>query len=327
MKYVNLPEKFPGQRLAFYLAMEEYLAHNMQGEFFFMWQVQPTVICGRNQDIAKEVNQTFCEDHNIEVVRRKSGGGCVYANPGNIMFSYITSGSNVQDIFAKYTASVAKMLRSLGLDAEASGRNDVLIEGKKVSGNAFYHLHGRNIIHGTMLYDTNYAHLLQAITPQKSKLQSKQVKSVESRVTTLSQYIDMGIDAFMSYARNYMCDEGDITLTDNDISQIKEIEDTYYLPEWLAGKKIKNPYLEFSAYFEGIGSVMASIALDNGKISDIELEGDYLELQSPNDKLLPCLVGVEYDSDAISAALANSNIDVSEIIAKMSNENFVKLIS
>lgn len=327
MKYVNLPEGFPMQRLPFYLAMEEFLARQMQGEFFFMWQVKPTVICGRNQAIDKEVNRQFCEENGIEIVRRKSGGGCVYANPGNIMFSHITSGINVQDMFAKYTEAVAEMLRSLGLQAEASGRNDVLVDGKKVSGNAFYHLHGRNIIHGTMLYDTNYAHLAQAITPQKSKLESKKVKSVESRITTLNQHLAMTIVDFMAYAKQYMCRDGEITIDDTAISQIKEIEKEYYRPEWLAEKKIKNPYLEFTSYQDGVGSFMVSLALDSGKIADIEIEGDYLELQPLEAKLLPSIKGIEYSPKAIADALSDNNIDVGEVIANMSNENFVKLIS
>ncbi|MDE6714972.1 MAG: lipoyltransferase, partial [Muribaculaceae bacterium] len=317
----------PMQRLPFYLAMEEFLARQMQGEFFFMWQVAPTVICGRNQDIDKEVNRSFCEENGIEIVRRKSGGGCVYANPDNIMFSHITSGSNVQDMFAKYTEAVAGMLRSFGLQAEASGRNDVLVDGKKVSGNAFYHLHGRNIIHGTMLYDTNYAHLAKAITPQKSKLESKQVKSVESRITTLNKHLTIGIADFMAYAKRYMCSDGEIKLDDDSISQIKEIEKEYYRPEWLAGKKINNPYLEFASYQKGVGSIMVSLALDGDKIADIEIEGDFLELQPLEAQLLPYLKGVKYASQAIETALAENNVVVNDIIANMSNENFVNLIS
>ena len=121
--------------------MEEYIARNLdKGEYFFMWQVDPTVIFGRNQLIQNEVNIEYCRQHNIQTYRRKSGGGCVYADMTNIMFSYITPDENVSLTFSRYIDMVSEMLRKLGIPAETSGRNDIMIEGRKVSGNAFYHI-------------------------------------------------------------------------------------------------------------------------------------------------------------------------------------------
>ena len=122
MIYVTLPDNRE-RRLTFYLAMEEYIARHMKGdEYFFMWQVTPTVIFGRNQLIQNEVNLEYCQQHNINTFRRKSGGGCVYADMNNIMFSYITIDENVSLTFGKYIDMVATMLRKLGVDATASGR-------------------------------------------------------------------------------------------------------------------------------------------------------------------------------------------------------------
>ena len=141
MKYLSLPDPHATRILPFYLAMEEYAARIIgEDDIFFMWQVEPTVIFGRNQLIESEVNVDYCREHGIAFYRRRSGGGCVYADRDNIMFSYITRSDEVQTTFSAYTTAVAAMLRGLGLNATASDRNDVLIDGRKVSGNAFYHL-------------------------------------------------------------------------------------------------------------------------------------------------------------------------------------------
>ncbi|RKV70735.1 MAG: lipoate--protein ligase family protein, partial [Alloprevotella sp.] len=145
------------RKLSFYLATEEFLArHTDLDECFFMWQVRPTVIFGRNQLIENEVNLDYCREHGIETYRRKSGGGCVYADMNNIMFSYVNHGENITFTFDRYINMVVDVLRELGVEAYTSGRNDILIDGKKVSGNAFYHIPHRNIVHGTMLFDTDW---------------------------------------------------------------------------------------------------------------------------------------------------------------------------
>ncbi len=154
MLYITLPDKRV-RRLSFYLAMEEYVAKHVKADdCFFMWQVEPSVIFGRNQLIENEVNLEFCRKHNIQTYRRKSGGGCVYADMNNVMFSYITSEEQVGFTFNRYINMVVNTLQRLGVDASPSGRNDVMIGDKKVSGNAFYKIPGRSIVHGTMLHET-----------------------------------------------------------------------------------------------------------------------------------------------------------------------------
>ena len=195
MIYVTLPTAKCERRLTHYLATEEYVARHLDGdEYFFMWQVPPTVIFGRNQLIENEVNLDYCRRHGISTYRRKSGGGCVYADMNNIMFSYITKDENVSLTFSKYITMVADMLRKLGVDATASGRNDIMIGGRKVSGNAFYHIPGRSIVHGTMLYDTDMQNMVGAITPSDEKLVSKGIQSVRQHITLLKDYISMDIE-------------------------------------------------------------------------------------------------------------------------------------
>ena len=155
MIYISLPGQ-QSRRLSFYLAMEEYVARRLDvADAFFMWQVDPSVIFGRNQLIENEVNVDFCCSHGISMFRRKSGGGCVYADRSNVMFSYVTNDEQVGFTFYRYMTMIVTMLRRLGVDASATGRNDVMIGDRKVSGNAFYKIPGHSIVHGTMLYDTD----------------------------------------------------------------------------------------------------------------------------------------------------------------------------
>ena len=144
MKYVLL-ENQTERRLSFYLAMEEYIARHMEDDddLFFMWQVKPTVIFGRNQSLENEVNVDYCRIHGIEMYRRKSGGGCVYADQSNIMMSYISKEENVGLTFNRFVNMLLLVLRKMGIEATGTSHNDVMIGDKKVSGAAFYHLPGR----------------------------------------------------------------------------------------------------------------------------------------------------------------------------------------
>ena len=226
------------RRLSFYLAAEEYCARKIQptDDVFFLWQVEPTVIFGRNQVIENEVNIDYCRAHGIQFYRRKSGGGCVYADYSNLMMSYITRSDEVMETFSRYMAMVADMLTSLGLDATTTANNDVLIDGRKVSGNAFYHIPGYSIVHGTMLFDTDMNHMLHAITPPQAKLDKHGVQSVRQRITTLKEHTDITIEAFKQYAVQRLCDK-ELRLTAEDIKGIEELEKEYLHPHFVFGMK------------------------------------------------------------------------------------------
>ena len=155
MKNIVLPDN-KERSLVFYLAMEDFAAKSIEGDSFFVWRVAPTVIIGRNQDLEAEVNMEFCRKHDVRVVRRKSGGGCVYFDMGNVMVSYISRRGDVSEIFERYLDAMADCLASFGVEAIKSGRNDILVQGRKVSGNAFHQLPDRSIVHGTLLYDTDF---------------------------------------------------------------------------------------------------------------------------------------------------------------------------
>ena len=234
MKHVILPDDVR-RSLAFYLAMEEFVAREIEGEAFFVWRVEPTVIYGRNQVLENEVNLEYCREHGVDIVRRKSGGGCVYSDLGNIMVSYISRRGDISEVFDRYMTALTEALRALGVPAEKSGRNDILVEGRKVSGNAFHQLPDRSIVHGTLLYSTDLEALTEAIRPPVEKLQRHGVESVRQRVMNLSEYVALMTDpddalkspeALEKYLVRYFTD-GEIHLDENDLGVIARSEATW----------------------------------------------------------------------------------------------------
>ena len=226
MKYIALPDE-KERRLSFYLAMEEWVARRLdEPECFFMWQVAPTVIFGRNQVMENEVNVDYCHEKGIQMFRRKSGGGCVYADKGNVMLSYVCDGDNVGFTFNKFINMLLLVLRRMGVEATSTSHNDVLIGERKVSGTAFYHLPGRNIVHSTFLYDTDMENMLHAITPSREKLQRKGVESVRQRITLLKDYTDMSLEEVKSLIRTTLC-VGERVLTLSEVDEIERLEEKY----------------------------------------------------------------------------------------------------
>ena len=259
------------RRLSFYLAMEEYVARhlNHDDDCFFMWQVNPSVIFGRNQLIEKEVNIDYCKKHHIEMYRRKSGGGCVYADMSNVMFSYITRDENVNFTFNRYINLLVLVLFKMGIDAKANGRNDILIDGKKVSGNAFYHIPGHSIVHGTMLYDTNMENMVGSISPNNEKLISKGVESVRQRVALLKDYTNLSLDEFKAFAVQQLCNETQV-LTEQDIVEIEDLEKEYLTHEFIYGHNPRYSVIR-KHRLEGVGEFEIRIELKNEIIKQINM--------------------------------------------------------
>ena len=301
MKYVALPvEKV--RRLSFYLAMEEYVARRIdEQDLFFMWQVEPSVIFGRNQLIENEVNLKFCRERGIKTYRRKSGGGCVYADMNNVMFSYVTKDEAVGFTFNRYINMVVLVLQNLGVDAKASGRNDVMIGDRKVSGNAFYHIPGRSIVHGTMLYDTDMVNMVGAITPTDEKLLSKGVASVRQRIALLKDYINLDIEQFKTFVRNNLC-QGEIVLNEEDIRGIEEIEKDYLTDEFIYGNNPKYTIVR-KRRIETVGDFEVRIEMKNGEIKGMVMLGDYFIIGDIDDTILRPLKGVRLEREALEKAL------------------------
>lgn len=300
-------------RLPYYLALEEWVADNLpDDEYIFSWRVNPTVICGRNQDISLEVNMPYCRANGIDVVRRRSGGGCVYADMNNYMFSYIAPGTDVETNFARYSEVTATMLRSLSIDATVSGRNDILVGGCKIAGNAFYIHGGKSVAHGTMLFDIDAERMGNAITPSHAKLASKSVKSVPSHVTCLrSLGLDMTVEQFGEYAMRYFTDGKNIALTQKQLDQLGDIEKRYYDASFLYGRaresKTENLVRRFRR-IEGVGDFYADIELDKeSRITRICLYGDFFSTGDISGLIERPLTGSLYDRNALAEAMERIN--------------------
>ncbi len=232
MKYLLLPTA-ENHRLSFYLAMEEYVARRLPpADYFFMWQVEPSVIFGRNQQLHSEVNESYCQQHAIQLYRRKSGGGCVYADQSNIMLSYITADDQVGVVYNRFLQMLLLILRRMNVDAVSTTHNDVLIGDRKVCGTAFYHLPGRSIVHSTLLYDTNMDHMLGALTPSYEKLQQKGIQSVHQRIALLKDYVTLSLEEVKDVIRQTLCTE-EQRLEEVDVAGIKQLEQTYLQTEFL----------------------------------------------------------------------------------------------
>ncbi len=314
------------RRLAFYLAEEEYLARKFPSrDFFFAWQVKPTVIIGRNQQLSKEVNVDYCQANGVEIVRRKSGGGAVLADMNNIMFSYITSSDDVCRTFSKYTSMVAASLCKLGLNATDNSRNDILIDGRKVSGNSYYHIPGRSIVHGTMLYDYDPILMSNTLNPSQKKLESHGVKSTRSRVTTIKENLpDLSLTDFLTHILKTVPDSGNImTLSNADLSGIEKIEASYYDESWLRGKNPKGS-LCVTERIDGIGEICLNIEISHGLISEFDMSGDYLENSDAAGELKSLMIGIPYEKSYVSEKL--DSINLHNLIPGLTKQELVNLI-
>lgn len=234
MKYITLPDLTTYERqLSFYLAMEEYIARSIDDpDCFFMWQVAPSVIFGRNQVLENEVNVPYCREHGIQLFRRKSGGGCVYADKDNVMLSFVTEEENVGFAFNRFINMILLAFHKMGIKGTSTSHNDVMIGDHKVCGTACYHVGGRSIVHSTMLYDTNMKHMLNAITPSKEKLESKGIQSVRQRITLLKDHIGLSIEEMKSIIKDTLCN-GERVLSSTDVAEIEKIEADYLREEFI----------------------------------------------------------------------------------------------
>ena len=322
MKYIALPP-IGVQRLSFYLAMEEYVARHLQeeGDCFFMWQVEPSVIFGRNQLIENEVNMDYCRAHHIQPYRRKSGGGCVYADMSNIMFSYITHDENVNFTFNRYINMVVLVLQQLGVNASTSGRNDVMIGNRKVSGNAFYHIPGRSIVHGTMLYDTNMQNMVGAITPTGKKLLSKGISSVRQRIALLKDYIPQSLEEFKTFVRQRLCQDERL-LDLHDVESIREIEKEYLSDEFIYGNNPRYSIVR-RQHINNVGEIEVRMEIKNNIIKAANIMGDYFVVGDTDRGILLPLCGCELTHSALTQALPER---MDHYIMNLQKENFIQLL-
>lgn len=306
------------------LATEQYLMNNVNfDEPLVLFYIQkPCIIVGRNQNTLEEVNSKYVKEHGITVTRRISGGGAVYDDLGNISFSFVVNSDNENfGDFKKLTAPIIDALHDMGATtADISGRNDLLVDGKKFSGNAMYTKNDKMFSHGTLAYDVDLDVLTKALNVPKDKIQSKGIKSVRSRVTNVKPYLkkefqNLTTEEFRDrlilelFHANRMSEIADkeYQLTDEDKAAIQDLNDKYYFNwDWIYGKspdyQVKN-----RKHFT-MGTVDVRYNISAGKINNIDIFGDYFG-QKDSDDIKQALMGQEFKSSNIIDILNRFDLD------------------
>ncbi|MBN3553466.1 lipoate--protein ligase [Fictibacillus nanhaiensis] len=313
------------------LAIEEFaLKHLDINETYLLFYInEPSIIIGKNQNTVEEINADYVRDEGIHVVRRLSGGGAVYHDLGNLNFSFITKddGNSFHD-FKKFTDPVVKALKKLGVNAELSGRNDILADGKKISGNAQFSTKGRMFSHGTLLFDSEIENVVSALNVRMDKIESKGIKSIRSRVTNIREHLDedMTMEEFKQTLLTYLFEEFDsipkYELTESDWEEIRKISRERYANwDWNYGKSPKFN-VELSNRFAA-GSVDIRLHIVKGIIQESKIFGDFFGVGDVSD-IENKLNGVRYDREAIESVL--EDIDLSHYFGNVSRQEFLDLL-
>ncbi|MCL2774341.1 MAG: lipoate--protein ligase [Oscillospiraceae bacterium] len=339
----------------FNTASEEYILENFDKfksaagnnteDIFMLWQNVPCVYLGVNQNAYAEINLDYAMKNNIKVVRRLSGGGCVYQDMGNINFSFFSNASEENILnFERYTKPVINALKDLGVDAGLKGRNDLLIDGMKFSGNAQCVYTAKKtqpgkkriLHHGTILFDANISKLSQVLNADEEKIKSKGVKSVRSRVTNVIDYLPgnkkMTSAQFKDYLENYIVSENNCKIynfCDEDIKNIQYLADNYYC----TSKFIYGTNLIYSfrnkKYFD-FGTVEICFNVQDFKLKDVKIYGDFFG-ESDIKELESFLNGLPHDIKVIKERLYNnfdkSEKNISRFIKGCDIENFSGLFA
>ncbi|MFJ7728053.1 lipoate--protein ligase [Neobacillus sp. NPDC097160] len=313
------------------LAIEEYALKNLDiNETYLLFYInEPSIIIGKNQNTIEEINTEYVEGNGIHVVRRLSGGGAVYHDLGNLNFSFITKddGESFHN-FRKFTEPVVAALKALGVNAELSGRNDLEVEGRKISGNAQFSTKGRMFSHGTLLFNSEMDHVVSALKVKKDKIESKGIKSVRSRVANISEFLTEKIDiqAFRSLILKSIF-EGqeeipEYVLTEEDWEKIHQLsKERYQNWEWNYGKSPKFN-LQHSHRFP-VGSIDARLEVNKGILENCKIYGDFFGVGDVSD-IENKLKGIRYEKSEIERVL--SEIDTKHYFGNISKEEFFNLI-
>ena len=275
-----------GSHNPFYnLAFEEYvLANRREGNYLLLWQNANTIVVGQNQNTAEEINEAFVREHQINVVRRTTGGGAVYHDLGNLNYSFISdAGVSSEMNRRQFVEPVVEALRGLGLDAEASGRNDILVSGCKVSGTAQRVLNGRILHHGTLLFDADSSMIAGALNVDPLKFRSKGVRSVRSRVGNIRNFlpVDMTIMEFWDYLIRTLSGTGlrTETLSTSEMEAVLALKESKYDTwEWNFGRSPGGCQLAGKQKWDG-GILEIHASVKQGHIRDIAFYGDFLSLE------------------------------------------------
>lgn len=323
MRYLSNKSTDPRWNMAF----DEFCLQglNLDEPVFYLWQNRPSVIIGLNQNAFAEINREKMDRFGAVLARRVTGGGAVYHDLGNLNYTIVGRSSDLDKDYPGYLTMVVDALRSLGVPAQLSGRNDILVDGRKVSGYAKRVWKDRLMIHGTLMYDVDIEVLTAVLSAPGSKLSAAGVASVRSRVANLKEYLTQFVDleAFRAALHGILADgDGEILLSREDLSQVEKAYDEKFSTwDWNFGHSLEASFTNCAKL--SCGTVTASVVLDRGKIVSVRFGGDFLG-NLPADTLTPALVGCRCTKEDIKAAL--DDLDVSNCFDGLSAADLLALL-
>ncbi|MGH4123772.1 MAG: lipoate--protein ligase [Clostridium sp.] len=312
----------------FNLALEEYFLKTFKGEeYFILWQNEPAIIIGRNQNTIEEINKAYVEENNIKVVRRLSGGGAVYHDLGNLNFTFIVKAdkSNINN-FKKFTDSIVASLEKIGIKAEFTGRNDITIEGKKFSGNSQYYFKDRLLHHGTILFNSDLSVVQNALQVKAEKIQSKGIKSVRSRVTNVYPYLTqkVSVEEFKEILLHSIFEYKDAVykeyvLKQDDIDKIQSIADEKYATwDWTYGESPEFNMEKSKRY--PFGQLNIKLNVKDGRIKALGIYGDFFANKDLS-KLQEGFIGVDFKEESLRQVI--QGLELQEYIQGITIEDFI----
>ena len=293
--------------LEYYFTVEKRLPDTV----FLFWRTTPTLMVGKYQNVLEEINKPYADAHGIHIVRRMSGGGTIYTDPGGWQFTFIQQQGSAQIEFHQYIAPVVDALRALGVDAGFNGRNDLTIGGRKFSGNAQYRLADATVHHGSLLFDTDIAQMVASTTVDSYKITSKSIKSVRDRVTNIAEHLPVPMDpeTFKAHMIRYIMDGSDAvyTLTPEDDARIRQIA----LEKFNNWERIYGADPKFNIERTGRlpgGKMQFKIDVRKGVIRGAAVYGDFFATVDAN-VICAALTGCRYDRNSVLEALRAHGID------------------
>lgn len=313
------------------LALEQHFFETLPAgrSCFMLWQNRPAVIIGRYQNTVEEINERFVRENDIRVVRRMTGGGAVYHDLGNLNYSFISPVEDAAELdFGFFCQPIIRALATLGVTAEVSGRNDIVIDGRKVSGTAQHVGGGRVLHHGTLLFDVDFARMAASLTPNKGQVLSDSSKSVRSRVTNIREHLvtDTDLEGFWALLRKNIVDAQGMpvyTVTDADEAAAAAIaRGRYDTWDWNYGLSPACAVRK-TRRIDGCGTLQLGLDVENGRLRTLTLHGDFFA-RKPFEDVLAALAGRRLELSDLADALRG--VDMSEYIHRLSTEDFLRAI-